>query len=180
MDQRLGAIQTRSRTNGLLTNACTHTDCTLTICLTSYTFLLPLSHNPRLQSALNKLCVCVFVQSSRTTGWHSDEQTVEYTYTFLIYSPPLDSTFHFCFSSCPFLPCVSICPLIITLLILPALSHRHTHTKTHICILQWKFGPICDTHLSMYERFRACKCVFQDVLESKILWMMVWLYLSVF
>ena len=122
-------------------NARTHTHtCTQSTCkirLTVHTVLLPLSHNPRSRRAL-RVCVCFFVQSILTTGCHSDEQTVEYTYTFLIYTPHPDSTLHRCFSSffpsSPSSNSVSIHPLIITVLILPALSLSHSLSL----VLQWQ------------------------------------------
>lgn len=56
------------------------------------------SRSPFAECTQQIVSMSVFVQSFLTTGCHSKEQTVEYTYTFLIYSPP-DSTSHFCFSA---------------------------------------------------------------------------------
>ncbi len=88
----------------------------------------------------NCVCVCVFVQSILTTGCHSYEQTVEYTYTFLIYSPPHDSTFHFCFSSFSFLPLrlhLSPYHYIANFTSSVSLSLSLTHTLSHIVQWQW-------------------------------------------
>lgn len=93
----------------------------------------------------NREHVCVFAQSILTTGCHSDEQTVEYTYTFLIYTRPPDSTFHFCLSAV-FFHRVAIYPLIIALLIVPALSlsNAHTWVVPHAAVGNGECGSICE------------------------------------
>lgn len=133
-------------TNGLLTN--THTYNTLTICLTSYTVLLPLSHNPRLQSALNKLWVCVFFffflsaehphyrmpQRWADSGIHLH---IPYLYSS---SSWFNFSFLLLFSFLLSFHCVAIYPHIIKFLILLALVHMHTHIHKLSHILQCKWN----------------------------------------
>lgn len=137
MDCRFGTMQASSCANGLLTNACAHRH-TLTHTHTvrdthnlsnelhySYSHCLTI-HICKVHSTN---CECVFVVSILTTACCSNEQTVEYTYTFLIYSPPPDlpSRFYlpFLFHS---LHSIHLhLPSIITMLLLMVnLSFRHT------------------------------------------------------
>lgn len=141
MDHKLGTMRTGSCTNRLHTHGYITTTHTCNAEHSQNPSHDPHSLTPTVSQSMFAACtasMCMFfVQSILTTGCHSDEQTVEYTYTFLIYAPHPDSTLHRCFSPLfPFFPSfnsVFIHPLIITVLILPALSLYHNLSL----VLQW-------------------------------------------
>lgn len=102
MGHKFGTMRTGSCTNRLHTHGYITTTHTCNAEHSQNPSHDPHSLTPTVSQSTFAACtasMCVFfVQSILTTGCHSDEQTVEYTYTFLIYTPHPDSTLHRCFS----------------------------------------------------------------------------------